>query len=58
MVPRNEAVTWDFLKEIFLFNFSFEDGFECIDEVLQDIKATIFRMMGELVACVQPDWST
>ena len=29
---------WDMLKESFLLTFNFEDGFECIDEALQEIK--------------------
>lgn len=43
------ATEWYILKEIFLLTFSFEDGFACIDEVLQEIKATIFRMPKEPV---------
>lgn len=49
---------WDVLKESFLLNFSFEDGFECIDEALRMIKVVIFKMPEELVVWVQPDWST
>lgn len=37
--------------------FSFEDGFECVDEVLQEIKAAIFKILEEPVAWVQPDWN-
>lgn len=46
------------LMKISLLNFSFEDGFECVDEALQEIKTTIFRILEELVEWVQPDQST
>lgn len=49
---------WDVLKESFMLTFSFEDGFECIDEALQEIKATIFRMLEDPVTWVQLGWST
>lgn len=51
---RHRNVEWDVLKESFLLTFSFEDGFECIYEVLQEIKATIFIIPKEPVARVQP----
>jgi len=40
-----------------MLTFSFQYGFECTNEELQEIKATIFRMDEEPVAWVQPDWS-
>jgi len=40
-----------------MLTFIFEDGFECIDESLQEIKATIFRIPEETVTWVQLDWS-
>ena len=40
---------WDVLRKSFLLTFKFEDDFESIDEALQEIKATIFRMLKELV---------
>lgn len=46
---------WDILRNFFLLTFSFEDGFECIDEVLQEIKVAIFRRQEEPVEWVQPD---
>lgn len=49
---------WDILRESFLLTFSFEDGFECIDEALQEIKDTIFRTPEESVEWVHPDLST
>lgn len=38
--------------------FTFEYGFECIDEALQEIKISIFSMPDEPVAWVQLYWST
>lgn len=32
---------WDILRQGFVMTFSFEDGFECIDEALQEVKAMI-----------------
>ena len=51
-------VEWDILRESFLLTFSFEDGFECIDEALKEIKVAIFRTPKEPVEWAQPDWST
>jgi len=34
----------DVLSQGFFMTLNFEDGFECIDEALQEIKATIFRI--------------
>lgn len=55
---QHGTTEWDVLKEILLLTFSFEDGFECIDEALQEIKAAIFRMPEELITWVQLDQST
>ena len=35
---------WDILREGFMMTFSFKDGFDSIDEVLQEVKASIFRI--------------
>ena len=35
---------WDVSRQGFFMMFSFEDGFECIDEALQDFKTTIFKI--------------
>jgi len=40
---------WDILRESFLLTFNFEDGFESINEVLQEIKIAIFRTPKELI---------
>ena len=57
MELRHGTTEWDILKESFLLTFSFEDGFECIVEVLQEIKATIFRTPKESVEWIQSDWN-
>ena len=48
----------DILRESFLLTFNFENGFECIDEALQELKANNFRAPVELVQWVQTDLST
>jgi len=40
-----------------LLTFSFEDGFECIYEALQEIKAAILRMPEDAIEWVQLDWN-
>lgn len=49
---------WDVLWQSFLLTFSFNDGFERINEALQEIKETISRTPKELVEWTQPYWST
>jgi len=49
---------WDILREGFLLTFSFEDGFESVDEALQEVKAVIFKILKEPLEWVQPDCST
>jgi len=63
LVLRNKATTWNHkvgrYEGIFFFlTFSFGDGFECIDESLQEIKVAIFIAPVEPITWVQPDWST
>lgn len=36
---------WEILHEGFIMIFNFEDGFECIDKALQEVKAAIFRIL-------------
>ena len=55
---RHGMTEWDISRESFLLNFIFEDLFSCIDEVLQEIKATIFKMPKDPIEWVQPDWNT
>lgn len=38
--------------------FNFEDGFESIDEALQEVKATILRIPHDPLELIQQDWST
>lgn len=38
--------------------FNFEDGFESIDEALQEVKATIFKIPQDPLDLIQPDWTT
>lgn len=38
MELRHGTIEWDILRESFLLAFSFEDGFESIDEALQEKK--------------------
>jgi len=54
----HEKLEWDILRQGFLMTFSFEDGFECIDEVLQEVKETIFRIQQDPLDLIQLDWTT
>jgi len=49
---------WDIWREGFLLTFIFYDRFTSIDEVLQEIKAIIFRTPQETMEWIQPYWST
>lgn len=50
---------WDILREGFMMTFSFEDRWwDNVDEVLQEIRATIFRIPQEKVELIQPEWAT
>ena len=49
---------WDILQQGFLMKFRFEDGFECIDEALQEVKAMVFRILQDPLDLIQPDWTT
>lgn len=42
------------MKESFILTFSFENGFQCIDDALQEIRAMIFRTPKEPMTWVQP----
>lgn len=46
------------IKIKFLLTFSFEDGFEVINDALQEIKSAIVRMPKEPVEWTQLDWRT
>lgn len=49
---------WDVLRQGFMMTFSFEDGFESIDEALQEVKTTIFRIPQDPLDPIQPDCTT
>ena len=49
---------WDILHNGFIMTFSFEEGFDCIDEALQEVKAMIFRIPQDPLDLIQPDWTT
>jgi len=55
---RHGTGEWDILCEGFIMTFSFEDGFDCIDEVLQEVKATIFRIPQDPLDLIQLEWAT
>jgi len=55
---RHGNVEWDALKDIFLLTFHFEEGFECINEALQEIKTFIFKIHEESIEWLQPNWGT
>lgn len=38
--------------------FSFEDGFDYIDEVLHGVKAVNFRIPQDPLDLIQPEWAT
>lgn len=46
---------WDILREGFMMTFSFEDGFDNIDEALQEVKATIFKIPQDPLNLIQPE---
>ena len=62
LVPRNGAPPQHrrvvYLKGRLLMTFNFEDRFERIDDVLQEVKVEIFRILQDPLELVQPDWST
>ena len=49
---------WDILRKGFMMTFNFEDGFDSIDEALQEVKATIFRIPQDPLDPMQPEWAT
>lgn len=49
---------WDILLKGFMMTFSFEDKFDGIEEELQEVKATIFRIPRDPLDLTQPEWDT
>ena len=55
---RHGTCECDILCEGFMMTFNFENGFESIDEALQEVKATIFRILQDPLDLIQPEWTT
>jgi len=55
---RHGTGEWDVLHEGLLMTVSFEDGWDSIDEVLQEVKVAIFRIPQELVELIHPERAT
>lgn len=51
------SADWNDMKESFILIFRFEDGFQCLDDALQEIRPSIFRTLNEPTTWVQPDWN-
>jgi len=58
MELRHGTEEWEVLKQGFLMTFTFVDGFECIDEALQEVKASIFIIPQDPLDLIQPYWTT
>lgn len=49
---------WDILREGFLLTFLFEDQWmDIVDDVLQFVKAAIFKLPQEPKEVSQPEWT-
>ena len=55
---RHGTSEWDILHEGFMMTFSFANGFDSIDEVLQEVKAAIFRIPQDPLDLIQLGWAT
>ena len=55
---RHGTGEWDILREGFMMRFVFEDEFDSIDEVLQEVKAAIFRISQDPLDLIQLEWAT
>lgn len=55
---HHDTEEWDILCQRFIMTFSFEDGFDYIDVVLQEVKEVIFRIPKDPLDLVKPDWTT
>lgn len=53
---RHGTLDWDELNEGLLLTFSFKDGWDCIDDALQDNGIGIFQTPNEPLAWDQPAW--
>lgn len=50
---RHGTKEWDVLHQVFFMTFNFEDGFECIDEALQEVKEMIFKISQDPLGFIQ-----
>lgn len=48
---------WDILREGFVMTFSFEDGFDSIDEALQKVKTVMFRISQDPLHLIHLEWA-
>ncbi len=55
---RHGTGEWCILHEGFIMTFNFKDGFECINEALQEVKVVIFKIPQDPLDLIQPDWTT
>ena len=55
---RHGTKEWDILQQGSLMTFSFEDGFECTNQALQEVKTLIFRIPQDPLDLIQLDWTT
>ena len=55
---RHGTEEWDILCQGFFIMFNFEDRFESIDEMLQEVKEKIFRIPQDPLDLIQLDWTT
>jgi len=55
---RHGTCEWDIPYEGFMMTFSFEDGFNSIDEVLQEVKEAIFRILQDPLDITRLEWAT
>ena len=55
---RHRTNEWEILRESFLLTFSFEDGFDCIDAMLQEVKEATSRIQQDPLDLIQPNWTT
>lgn len=57
MELRHGTIDWYDMKKTFVISFSFEDGLQCIYDVIHEIKVVFFITMKEPTTWVQLDWN-
>ena len=55
---HHDTNEWDILRQGFVMTFKFEDGFECINEALQEVTETILGIPHDPLDLIQSDWTT